>query len=99
MFLLIASELYLKMLIVGGLDRVYTYEIGRQFRDEGIDMTHNPEFTTREFYAAHWGCNDLMEITELMVSNMIKAIKGSYKIKYHPGGNEGKALEIDFTPP
>ncbi len=52
MFLRIAPELYLKELIVGGLDRVY--EIGRQFRNEGIDMTHNPEFTTCEFYCAYW---------------------------------------------
>jgi lysyl-tRNA synthetase class 2 len=54
----IAPELYLKQLVVGGLDRVY--EIGRQFRNEGIDMTHNPEFTTCEFYQAYADYHDLL---------------------------------------
>jgi lysyl-tRNA synthetase class 2 len=54
------------MLVVGGIDRVY--EIGRQFRNEGIDLTHNPEFTTCEFYMAYADCHDLMHITESMLS-------------------------------
>ncbi|KAJ6637249.1 Lysine--tRNA ligase [Pseudolycoriella hygida] len=97
LFMRIAPELYHKMLIVGGLDRVY--EIGRQFRNEGIDLTHNPEFTTCEFYMAYADYNDIIEITEKLVSGMVKSIHGTYKIKYHPEGPEGPECEIDFTPP
>lgn len=66
LYMRIAPELYLKELVVGGLDRVY--EIGKQFRNEGIDLTHNPEFTTCEFYMAFADYNDLMELTEKMLS-------------------------------
>mmetsp|Transcript_17443 Transcript_17443/g.26488 ORF Transcript_17443/g.26488 Transcript_17443/m.26488 type:complete len:284 (+) Transcript_17443:2-853(+) len=84
------------MLVVGGLDRVY--EIGRQFRNEGIDLTHNPEFTTCESYEAYADYNDLMDMTEEMLSGMVKEITGSYKIKYQPKPNT-EEVEIDFTPP
>ncbi|KAF7269944.1 hypothetical protein GWI33_017035 [Rhynchophorus ferrugineus] len=77
LFMRIAPELYHKMLVVGGLDRVY--EIGKQFRNEDY--------------------NDLIYITETLLSGMVFSIHGSYKIKYHPDGPEGDEYEIDFTPP
>ncbi|KAF5210423.1 putative lysine-tRNA synthetase [Clavispora lusitaniae] len=97
MFMRIAPELFLKELVVGGMDRVY--EIGRQFRNEGIDMTHNPEFTTCEFYQAYADVYDLMDMTELMFSEMVKEITGDYKVTYHPDGPEGEALTLDFARP
>jgi lysyl-tRNA synthetase class 2 len=98
LFMRIAPELYLKQLVVGGIERVY--EIGRQFRNEGIDLTHNPEFTTCEFYWAYADFHDLLEISEQMISSMVKAITGDYKVVYHPKGKgKGDAVTIDFTPP
>lgn len=97
MYMRIAPELFLKELVVGGMDRVY--EIGRQFRNEGIDMTHNPEFTTCEFYQAYADVYDLMDMTELLFSEMVKEITGSYEIKYHPEGPEGKELTLNFARP
>lgn len=99
LFMRIAPELYLKKLIVGGLNRVF--EIGKQFRNEGIDLTHNPEFTTCEFYWAYADYNDLMDMTEDMLAKMVYSIHGSYKITYHPEGQDvpENVIEIDFTPP
>ena len=90
LFLRVAPELFLKQCIVSGLDRVY--EIGKNFRNEGIDMTHNPEFTSCEFYWAYADYNDLMELTEQMLSEMVMSIHGTYKIQY-------QGQEIDFSPP
>ncbi|XP_046843017.1 lysine--tRNA ligase-like isoform X2 [Xenia sp. Carnegie-2017] len=100
LYMRVAPELYHKMCIVGGLDRVY--EIGRQFRNESIDLTHNPEFTTCEFYMAYADYKDLMELTEMLLSGMVKYITGSYKITYHPNQTDtekGESYEVDFTPP
>jgi lysyl-tRNA synthetase class 2 len=98
LYMRIAPELYLKQLVVGGIERVY--EIGRQFRNEGIDLTHNPEFTTCEFYWAYADFHDLLEISEQMISSMVKAITGDYKVVYHPKGKGSEeSVTIDFTPP
>nr|XP_027201957.1 lysine--tRNA ligase-like [Dermatophagoides pteronyssinus] len=99
LFMRIAPELYLKMLVVGGLDRVY--EIGRQFRNEGIDLTHNPEFTTCEFYIAYADYNDLMEMVEKMLSGLVYQLYGKYEISYHPDGSDSETppVTISFRPP
>ncbi|QSL64981.1 hypothetical protein MERGE_002285 [Pneumocystis wakefieldiae] len=97
LYLRVAPELYLKMLVVGGLNRVY--EIGRQFRNESIDLTHNPEFTSCEFYCAYADIYDLIDMTEEMLSNMVLELTGDYKIKYHPNGPEDQEIIIDFSRP
>ncbi|CAN8074253.1 unnamed protein product [Agarophyton chilense] len=97
MYMRVAPELYLKMLVIGGLERVY--EIGRNFRNESIDPTHNPEFTACEFYAAYLDYSDLMEITEQMLSALVLGVTGSHVVTYHPDGKDGRVVKIDFSPP
>ena len=87
MYLRIASELYLKRLIVGGFDKVY--EIGRMFRNEGMDATHNPEFTTMELYQAYGDFEDMMEITETMVEEVANKVKGTTVVEF-----DGKEIEL-----
>lgn len=90
LYMRIAPELYLKRLIVGGMERVY--ELGRVFRNEGIDIKHNPEFTIVEIYQAFADYKDMMELTETIVSQTAQKVLGTMKITY-----EGQ--EIDLTPP
>jgi lysyl-tRNA synthetase, class II len=84
MFLRIAPELYLKRLIVGGFERVF--EINRSFRNEGISVRHNPEFTMMEFYAAYWNHDDLMDFTEAVLRHAARQATGSATLTY--GGRE-----------
>ena len=84
MFLRIAPELYLKRLVVGGFERVF--EINRNFRNEGISVRHNPEFTMMEFYAAYWNHHDLMDFTESILRHAAIAATGSAQLTY--GGKE-----------
>lgn len=87
MYLRIANELYLKRLIVGGFDRVY--EIGRMFRNEGMDATHNPEYTAMELYQAYGDYEDMMDITENMVEYVAKKVKGTTVVEF-----DGEEIEL-----
>ena len=80
LFLRISFELYLKRLLVGGIERVY--EIGRDFRNEGVSFKHNPEFTMMEFYAAYWDYHDVMEFTERMLTYIAEQVLGSTKLVF-----------------
>ncbi|OQR95110.1 lysyl-tRNA synthetase [Achlya hypogyna] len=92
LFLRIAPELYLKQLVIGGLDRVF--EIGKVFRNEGVDQSHNPEFTMCEFYQAYADYNTFMATAEDMLSDILflVALCGSYTVEWN-------GRTIDFTPP
>jgi lysyl-tRNA synthetase, class II len=90
LYLRIADELYLKRLLVGGFERVY--EIGHDFRNEGMDRTHLPEFTMLEFYQAYADYNDIMKLTEEMVSGVVEHTTGSLRM-------ERAGQQLDFTPP
>lgn len=90
LYLRISFELYLKRLLVGGIERVY--EIGRDFRNEGVSFKHNPEFTQLEFYAAYWDYNDVMDFTEQMLAYAANELLGATTFTY-------QGHEIDLTPP
>ena len=90
LYMRISPELYLKRLIVGGFEKVY--DIGKMFRNEGIDRTHNPEFTMVEWYEAYTDYNHQMTQFEELVSSMVKEVCGSYKVTF-------QEKEVDFTPP
>ncbi|MCB0088309.1 MAG: lysine--tRNA ligase, partial [Caldilineaceae bacterium] len=90
LYLRISFELYLKRLIVSGFDRVY--EIGRDFRNEGVSFKHNPEFTQLEFYEAYADYDDVMRRTEEMVAHVAQRVNGGLTIEW-----EGQ--QIDLTPP
>ncbi|HYN58215.1 MAG TPA: lysine--tRNA ligase [Rubrivivax sp.] len=88
MFLRIAPELYLKRLVVGGFERVF--EINRSFRNEGISVRHNPEFTMMEFYAAYWNHHDMMDFTESLLRHAARQATGSAQLSY-----AGKPIDLD----
>jgi lysyl-tRNA synthetase, class II len=90
LYLRIAPELYLKRLVVGGFERVF--ELSRVFRNEGLSTEHNPEFTLLEFYQAYATYEDLMNLTEEMLSGLAREIVGGYQVSY-------RGLEVDLTPP
>ncbi len=90
MYLRIAPELYLKRLIVGGFERVF--EINRSFRNEGISVRHNPEFTMMEFYAAYWDYHDLMDFTEALIRDTAQQAVGTLQLSY-------QGREVDLSSP
>jgi lysyl-tRNA synthetase class 2 len=88
MFLRIAPELYLKRLVVGGFERVF--EINRNFRNEGVSVRHNPEFTMMEFYAAYWNHHDVMSFTEEVIRHAARSATGAARVSY-----AGKPVHLD----
>lgn len=90
LYMRIAPELYLKQLLIGGIPKVF--EIGKNFRNEGIDTTHNPEFTTLELYEMYKGYEDMMEMTEEIVRGLVEMVTGGWEIEI--GGRV-----VDFSKP
>lgn len=90
LFLRVAPELYLKRLVVGGVERVF--EINRNFRNEGISIQHNPEFTMLEFYMAYATYEDLMRLTEELLCHVVKTVCGTTRVMY-------QGVELNFEPP
>jgi len=95
MYLRISFELYLKRLLVGNLERVY--EIGRDFRNEGVSFKHNPEFTQLEFYAAYFDYLKVMELTENMIGYVCDTVFGTRKFAFEK--EPGKVYDLDFSTP
>ncbi|MCE5293029.1 MAG: lysine--tRNA ligase [Chlamydiales bacterium] len=96
MFLRISLEIPLKKLLIGGMDRVY--EIGKVFRNEGIDRTHNPEFTMLEAYASYWDYNDMMRVTETLLETIALALHNSTVVTlFNPETNT--STQVDFKAP
>lgn len=99
LYMRVAPELYLKKLVVGGFDRVF--EIGKNFRNEGIDLTHNPEFTACECYIAYFDYEDWIQATEELLSGLVMEIKGSLQFNYEPKKRDSEEISVplDFTRP
>lgn len=97
MFMRISLEIPLKKLIVGGMNRVY--EIGRVFRNEGIDRTHNPEFTMLEAYASYWDYNDMMSFVENLFEKLALELHGTTKVIIGDSESDDKVVELDLKAP
>jgi lysyl-tRNA synthetase class 2 len=95
MFMRVAPELFLKKMIVGQFGKVF--ELGKNFRNEGVDLTHNPEFTSCEFYWAYADVYDVMALTEELVSSLVKELTGSYMTKFIT--QHGEVLEVNWEAP
>ena len=95
MYMRVAPELFLKKMIVGQFGKVF--ELGKNFRNEGVDLTHNPEFTSCEFYWAYADMFDVMALTEELVSSLVKELTGSYKTKFTT--QHGETYEVNWEAP
>lgn len=95
MYMRVAPELFLKKMIVGQFGKVF--ELGKNFRNEGIDLTHNPEFTSCEFYWAYADVYDVMALTEELVSSLVKELTGSYKTTFTT--QHGETFEVNWEAP